>query len=169
MSTAEAGTAPGGPVRAAQESIEADHLGRYDVACAMTDPRLRLARAQAWIWNNRKDDDIRAVNRDELATAMAAERPEHPLWDDFAATELHQMREVYGRFQPDSWGATSGPSAAGPGYALVLFAQLSSEPLMLTEQSQVFSLAFLMHAAGPRWVLAAFADNVPRPGWPPKF
>jgi len=169
MSTAEAGTAPGGPVRAAQAWIEAVQLGRYDVAWAMTDPRLRLARAQAWIWNNRKDNDIRAVDRDELATALAAERPEDPLWDDFAATELHQMREVYGGFQADAWGASSGPSAAGPAYALVLFAQLSSEPLMLTGQSQVFSLAFLMHAAGPRWTLAAFADNVPKPGWPPRF
>jgi hypothetical protein len=165
----QVGTDLGGPVRAAQAWIEAVQLGRYDMAWAMTDPRLRLARAQAWIWNNRKDADIAAWDRDELAATVAAERPDHPLWQDFAATELHQMRDVYGGFQADAWGASSGPSAAGPDYALVLFAHLSSEPVMLTSQPQVFSLAFLMHTAGPRWTLAAFADSLPEPGWPPKF
>src|SRR5438552_17824879 len=70
----EAGT-PGGPIKAAQAWIEAVQLGRYDMAWAMTDPRLRLARAQAWIWNNRKDADIAAYKRDELAEILAAERP----------------------------------------------------------------------------------------------
>src|SRR5438270_13095823 len=149
----EAGTALGEPIKAAQAWIEAVQLGRYDLAWAMTDPRLRVARAQAWIWNNRKDADIAAVNRNELAVALAEERPDHPLWGDFAATELHQMREVYGPFQPDAWRASSGPSAAGPDYTLVLFARLSSEPLMLTGQPQVFSLAFLMHTARLRWAL----------------
>jgi hypothetical protein len=165
----EAGTAPGGPAKAAQAWIEAVQLGRYDLAWAMTDPRLRLTRAQAWIWNNRKDADIATVDRDDLAAAFAEERPTHPLWDDFAATELHQMREVYGPFQAESWGASSGPSTTGPDYVLVLFAHLSSEPRILTDQPQVFSLAFLMRANGPRWALAAFADSLPTPGWPPKF
>ena len=165
----EAGTAPGGPIKAAQAWIEAVQLGRYDMAWTMTDPRLRLARAQAWIWNNRKDADIAAHSRDELAEALATDRPDHPLAEDFAATELHQMRDVYGAFQAGAWGASSGPSAVGPDYVLVLFAHLSSEPLILTGQPQVFSLAFLMHTIGPRWVLAAFADSLPKPGWPPKF
>ena len=41
----EAGTAPGGPIKAAQAWIEAVQLGRYDMAWTMTDPRLRLANA----------------------------------------------------------------------------------------------------------------------------
>jgi hypothetical protein len=164
----EAGTA-GGPIKAAQAWIEAVQLGRYDMAWTMTDPRLRLARAQAWIWNNRKDADIAAYKRDELAEILAAERPTHPLAGDFAATELHQMRDVYGSFQAEAWGASSGPSTVGTDYALVLFAHLTGEPLILTGQPQVFSLAFLMHADGPRWMLAAFSDSLPKPGWPPKF
>src|SRR5437763_9766048 len=157
----EAETALGGPIKAAQAWIEAVQLGRYDMAWTMTDARLRLARVQAWIWNNRKDADIAAHKRDELAEALATERPSNPLWEDFAATELHQMREVYGPFQADAWGASSGPSSVGPDYALVLFAHMSSEPLILTGQAQVFSLAFLMKAAGGRWSLAAFADSLP--------
>jgi hypothetical protein len=161
--------AVGGPTKAAQTWIEAVQLGRYGNAWAMTDPLLRLVRAQAWIWNNRKDADIAAVDRNQLAAAFAAERPDHPLWGDFAATEVHQMGEVYGGFQPESWGASSGPSTVAPDYALVLFAQLSSEPVLLTDQAPVFSLAFLMHS-GPRgWSLAGFADALPEPGWPPKL
>ena len=82
----EAGTAPGGPIKAAQAWMEAVQLGRYDMAWAMTDPRLRLARAQAWIWNNRKDADIAAHKRDELAEALSVERPTHPLAEDFASS-----------------------------------------------------------------------------------
>ena len=158
-----------GPVKAAQSWIEAVQLGRYDMAWTMTDPRLRLARAQAWIWNNRKDADIAACNRDELARALAEERPDHPLWGDFAATELHQTTDVYGTFRPENWGASSGPSAAGPDYALVLFAHLSGDPLIITDRPPVFSLAFLMHAAGRGWALASFSDVLPDPGWPPKL
>jgi hypothetical protein len=158
-----------GPVKAAQAWIEAVQLGRYDAAWAMTDPRLRLVRAQAWIWNNRKDADIAAIDRDELARALAEERPDHPLWGDFAATEVHQMTGVYGPFRPENWGASSGPSAMGADYALVLFAHLSGDPLILTDQPPVFSLAFLMHAAGRGWALASFSDVLPAPGWPPKL
>jgi hypothetical protein len=158
-----------GPVKAAQAWIEAVQLGRYDTAWAMTEPRLRLVRAQAWIWNNRKDTDIAALDRDELARALAEERPSHPLWGDFAATELHQITGVYGTFQSENWGATSGPSAAGPDYALVLFAHLSGDPLILTDRPSVFSLAFLMHASARGWLLASFSDVLPAPGWPPKL
>jgi hypothetical protein len=169
MNAAASEMAAGGPVRAAQSWIEAVQLGRYDVAWGMTEPQLRLVRAQAWIWNNRKDADIAAVDRDTLAAALAEERPEHPLWGDFSATELHQMREVYGGFQPEAWGASRGPSTVGADYALVLFAHLSSEPLFLTDQPHVFSLAFLMHASGRGWTLAGFSDALPEPGWPPKL
>jgi len=158
-----------GPVKAAQAWVEAVQLGRYDAAWAMTDPRLRLVRAQAWIWNNRKDADIAACNRDDLARALAEERPDHPLWGDFAATEVHQMTEVYGQFRPENWGASSRPSSAGPEFALVLFAHLSGDPLILSDRPPVFSLAFLMHAADPGWQLASFSDDLPAPGWPPKL
>jgi len=159
----------GGPVKAAQDWIAAVQLGRYDQAWAATDPLTRLVRAQAWIWNNRKDTDISSLDRDELATGLAEERPDHPLWGDFAATELHQMNEVYGGFLPENWGASRGPSSVGADYALVLFAHLSSEPLILTDQPHVFSLAFLMHASGGGWSLAGFSDALPVPGWPPKL
>jgi hypothetical protein len=158
-----------GPVKAAQAWIEAVQLGRYDAAWAMTDPKLRLVRAQAWIWNNRKDEDIAACNRDELARALAEEHPDHGLWGDFAATEIHQTQDVYGTFRSDNWGASSSPSAAGPDYALVLFAHLSGDPLILSDRPPVFSLAFLMHAADRGWQLASFSDVLPTPGWPPKL
>src|SRR3954453_8064798 len=106
MSSAEQDVAIGGPVKAAQGWIQAVQLRRYDQAWAAPAPLLRLVRAQAWIWNNRKDTDISSVDRDELAQALAEERPSHPLWGDFAATELHQMNEVYGGFQPKAWGAS---------------------------------------------------------------
>ena len=169
MQTAGDVSAATGPVKAAEAWIEAVQLGRYDRAWAMTDPRLRLVRAQAWIWNNRKDSDIAALNRDELARALAQERPDHALWGDFAATEVHQMRGVYGSFSAENWGASSGPSAAGPDYTLVLFAHLTGDPLILTDQPPVFSLAFLMHAADGGWALATFSDVLPIPGWPPKL
>jgi hypothetical protein len=79
------------------------------------------------------------------------------------------MHEVYGGFQPEAWGASQGPSSVGPDHALVLFAHLSSEPLILTDQPPVFSLAFLMHAARRGWSLSGFADVLPEPGWPPKL
>ena len=78
QSTANDVGAVTGPVKAAQAWIEAVQLGRYDAAWAMTDPRLRLVRAQAWIWNNRKDADIAALDRDELARALAEEGPTTP-------------------------------------------------------------------------------------------
>ncbi|MBV8560639.1 MAG: hypothetical protein JO050_07690 [Acidimicrobiia bacterium] len=169
MRTAGEVGAVAGPVKAAQDWIEAVQLGRYDTAWAMTDPRLRLVRAQAWIWNNRKDEDIAALGRDDLARALAEEQPEHALWGDFAATEVHQMRGVYGTFRSENWGASSGPSAAGPGYTLVLFAHLTGDPLILTDQPPVFSLAFLMRAVDGGWALASFSDVLPTPGWPPKL
>jgi hypothetical protein len=169
MQTAGEVSAASGPVKAAQAWIDAVQLGRYDTAWAMTDPRLRLVRAQAWIWNNRKDADIAGLNRDEVARALAEERPDHGLWGDFAATEVHQMRDVYGTFQPENWGATSGPGSPGPDYAMVLFAHLSGDPLILTDRPPVFSLAFLMHSTDRGWVLAGFSDVLPTPGWPPKL
>ncbi len=167
QSTADDVGAVTGPVKAAQAWIEAVQLGRYDTAWAMTDPNLRLVRAQAWVWNNRTDADIAALNRDELARALAQERPDHPLWGDFAATELHQITNVYGTYQAENWGASSGPSTVGPDYSLVLFAHLSGDPLILTDRPPVFSLAFLMHAAPRGWLLASFSDVLPKPGWPP--
>jgi hypothetical protein len=169
MQTAGDAGAVTGPVKAVQSWIEAVQIGDYDTAWAMTAPRLRLVRAQAWIWNNRKDADIAAVKRDDLARALAEERPNHGLWGDFAATEVHQMRGVYGTFQPENWGASTRPSASGPDYALVLFAHLAGDPLILTGHPPVFSLAFLMHSAGGGWALASFSDVLPVPGWPPKL
>src|SRR5205807_7777383 len=87
-----------GPVKAAQSWIEAVQLGRYDTAWAMTDPRLRLVRAQAWIWNNRKDADIAACNRDELAHALEDDRPDNPRWGDVAATHRARTTAANGTF-----------------------------------------------------------------------
>jgi hypothetical protein len=64
-----------GPVVVAWEWLEAViRDSDFRRAWPLSDAELRLARAQAWIWNNRYERDIRGHDLDALAAALAEVR-----------------------------------------------------------------------------------------------
>ncbi len=158
-----------GPVMAARQWLtlilaEDD----YEGAWKLTDPVLRLARAQAWIYNNQDFPDVASEDRDELAAALAQRPSAHPLWADFAHTESQQMNEAWAAYSLDRLGAASRPRLLDVDYEIVIFTP-ADEPVLITEPTLVEGLVFVMHFTEDGWLVAAPGDRLPVPGWPPEF
>lgn len=158
-----------GPVEAARQWLtlvlaEAD----YEGAWTLTDPVLRLARAQAWIYNNHRHEDVASEDRDGLAVALAQSPSTHPLWISFAQTELQQMNRAWAAYSLDRLGAWSRPRPMDLDHEVVIFSP-SDVSNLVTEPTLAQGIALVMHFTEGGWLVAALGDRLPVPGWPPQF
>ncbi|MGH9149520.1 MAG: hypothetical protein ACRD0D_14890 [Acidimicrobiales bacterium] len=162
---------PGGPVSAAERWVEAVMEERdWGAAWKLTDPVLRKAQAQAWLWANRGDPEVEGEDLDELVETLCHDEPWHPLWDAFAEAELDAHQRAWVEFDLDRWQVLERPEVIGPDLEVVVFVRHASSPLLATDPSLVVARPFLMRFVGTGWrVVHAGSDKLPVPGWPPRF
>jgi hypothetical protein len=160
---------PGGPVAAIRHFLRLIHEAQdFPAAWRMMDDNLRLCRAQAWLWDNRNSPDVAVFDLANAADAIAKIDSRHPLWGEFPATELRQLLGV-----PDmtiaNLGAASRPRPIDVDLELVIVMRTGGEPLMFDSETLLTdALPYLMRSTDAGWVVAAYGDRLPEPGWPPK-
>lgn len=176
---------PDGPVAAASNWLDAVlHVGDYALAWSLMAESLRLARAQAWLWNNRELFERAAEDLDEQSRMLAAVPSEHPYWDEFAEIELGTFAEAYPSDQYANVGISSKPRPLAPGLELVLFIPMSAAQALEgatpldgggvivggTEGGmpvRTFAQIAVEHD-GARWTVASHnGEQMPQLGWPP--
>lgn len=176
---------PDGPVAAASDwlaAVLAD--GDYAAAWALMSDDLRLARAQAWLWNNREFFQRAAEDLDEQADMLAAVPSEHPYWDEFAEIETGTFIEAFPLDEYANVGISSKPRPLAPGLELVLYIPMSEAQAVEgatpldgggvivggTEDGmpmKTFAQIVVEHD-GDRWIVASHnGEQMPQPGWPP--
>lgn len=162
---------PPGPVEAAQRWIKAVmEEGDWEAAWWLTDPVLRLAHAQAWLWANREEPELAGEDLDELAESLCTEGSFHPLWDDFAEMALATYDQTWQEFDLQRWTVAGESRLIGPDLEVVLFVRAAENPIVVTEPALVVARPFLMRFTDDGWLVAhAGSNHLPVPGWPPEF
>lgn len=164
---------PGGPVEAVFAWLELVKDGDFAIAWSRMDANLRLCRAQAWLWNNRNDTDVAAVDMEVEAERMAAVPSTSSLWSSFAITELDQLHQTWPhRFKAlteGRLGAGSATRVLGPDLEIVLLVEGDGQPEVFDKPTMVDAMVFTVRITGDGWKLAAYTDFIPLPGWPPQF
>jgi hypothetical protein len=159
---------PGGPVDAVRRWSELVLVdGDLREAWPLMDEPLRLVTAQAWLWANRTHVAVTPFDCDEVAASLASLSFDHPLWPAFEETQLGEFREAWRDFNHSDWGAASRPRLIAPDYELVLFMHTGGEVLTLETETLMPSLPFVVRSTPNGWLVAAFSDQLPEPGWPP--
>lgn len=167
----EAADGPGGPIAAARRWIGAVmHDWDWDAAWLLTDPLLRLAQAQAWLWGSRTELGLADHELDELAEALCQDEPTHPLWEELSEVELHIHHQTWSEFDLDRWQVAGRPRVVAPDLEVVLFLRPEEDPIVVTDPPLVVARPFLMRFGEAGWLVAhAGSDQLPVPGWPPEF
>lgn len=143
--------------------------GDWEVAWVLSDPELRLARAQAWLWNNRNVPEIAAEGIERLAEWYAGpDYRDAPYWPQFAEIELGSYLEAWGHWDPDTMGLASRPRLVDIDYEVCLLAKADGK--VYDKPTQIVALPFLMHFTDGEWRVAnPGGDRRIVPGWPPQL
>ncbi|MGW5235975.1 toll/interleukin-1 receptor domain-containing protein [Streptomyces nodosus] len=157
----------GGPVSTATKWLMSVKRGKKrDVWKALT-RELRLCLAQDWIIANDGHPNLARYDRDELAEALAAKNPTHPLGKHCLRSKLQVLQDHYKRWDIKRWGAAGNPRRIGLDYELVVMAP-ADEGILVTRNDELLPVfAILMRKIGPDWLVANFGAAYPIPGWPP--
>jgi hypothetical protein len=136
------------------------------------DTNLRLCRAQAWLWNNRNDAYVSALDIEVEAERMAAVPSTGSLWSSFATTELGQLHQTWPhRFQAlneGRLGAGSATRVLGPDLEVVVLVEGDGQPEVFDKPTMVDAMVFTVRITDDGWKLA-YTDFIREPGWPPRF
>lgn len=134
-----------------------------------TDPNLRLALVQSWIWANRSRPPVSGWSREELARGLTSVRSNHPLWGLFAAKQVEKLRAWWGNPNLDEWGATIKGRVVPSEYELIRFSLIDTQAGRVPKPSgRSVGRLVLVRTTPERWVVAGFDRNPPIPGWPPR-
>lgn len=158
---------------AAQDIVQTLVDGRYEDAWTRAHPAWRLARIQAWLWNNRDSfgHDVREL--DHLATDLSEHEAESPHWESFIETERRQFAEAWSHIDFDSYGFATAKRRRGPGYEIVHIAPLHDHPdgFVVNQPTAIYGgLRLLMYRSEGEWQLASHVgEALPSPGWPPAW
>ncbi|MFF1293232.1 MULTISPECIES: TIR domain-containing protein [unclassified Streptomyces] len=135
------------------------YLGNAREVWRRLDPDLRLALAQDWITANSANPEIRGHDRDELANALAEERPRHALSELLLEGRVEVLRDHFAAVNPSSWGPVGTPRQVGPDHTIV---EMGPSDGSSPERS------LLMRRVGRDWLVANFRAAYVIPGWPPR-
>lgn len=138
-------------------------------AWRLSDPVYRLARAQAWLYNNRMQADLRALDLKAIAIDFAMQGCSLPLWDEFAQSELTAMHRAWAHWVPGRMGYFTAPRPTEVDYELILLTD-GRDGTQFNQPTVAMALPFLMHLVEEGWLVANVgSDAHPEPGWPPAF
>lgn len=146
--------------------VQRDYLAAWQ-RCTF---EFRLARAQAWIYNNATWPDIAERQRDELAAELVAAETLDLMWAAFARTELDQMHEAWSSYAAGGWGAATRPRPIDLDHEVVLLLDTAGEEVVFEQETLLTDAkVFTVRSTLGGWQMAAFGDRLPVPGWPPTF
>jgi len=115
---------PHGPVPAAFEWLSAVVDGDLRRAWRTTHPLYRLLLTQAFVAANGQHPQVSSDDPSTLAAALAAQSPDHPLWDAYAETQLREFVAVLPEdFSFSDYGIASRPRPVSPDYELLLISR----------------------------------------------
>lgn len=137
------------------------YLGNVREVWKRLDRDLRLALAQDWVIANSGHPEVRGHDREELANALAEERPRHALSELLLEGRVEVLRGHYAAVNPSSWGPAGNPRRIGLDHAIVEMAS-SDGGSPSPERS------LLMRRVGREWFVANFRAAYVIPGWPPR-
>lgn len=165
----EAHFGPDGPVAASTKWITLVQSGDLQSAWSLTDPHLRLIRAQAWLWANRDHPMIAPYDRDDAATRLSGLAFDHPLWEAFEETQIGEFHEAWPDFDLESWGVASRPRPVPPDLEVVVYMRTGGEVQVIAEPSVLPARSFLLRSTPDGWLMFGFNSTDPgEPGWPPR-
>jgi hypothetical protein len=160
---------PAGPAPAARSWLEAV-LAFRDLTAAWprTDPAVRLAIAQGWLFTKGEQSD-------EQASALAAAPSTSPQWREFAGDVLDALADKWSFFDyHGEWGVVDLPEPSSiQGCELVHFVMTEGVPpgpIEVKEGEPWATLPLLMRRLDEGWLVAGFSQGgPPTPGWPPTW
>lgn len=165
---------PDGPVEGVYRWLRLIQAGDFAAAWAYTGSVQRLCRAQAWLWNNRHALRLKDESAlDRAASSLSAVPSVSPLWTDFAAIELDQLNHNWAHhfaaFAAGTMGAASRTRVIGVDLEVVLLMDTGEAGRMLFDQATLIHDAwvFMVRLVDSQWLVAAYGDFLPVPGWPP--
>lgn len=157
----------GGPVAAATNWLVSLKRGKKRAVWSALTRELRITLAQDWIIANDGHPNLEPYDRDELAEALAARNPRHPLGKHCLRSKLEVLQDHYERWDIEGWGAAGNPRRIGLDYELVVMAP-ADEGILVARNGELLPVyPILMRKIGPDWNVANFAAAYPIPGWPP--
>lgn len=176
---------PDGPVAAASDWLDAVVVDNdYAAAWELMTADLRLARSQAWLWNNREFFERAAEDLNEQASMLAAAPSTHAHWAEFAEIELGMFVSAFPPGDYANVGISSKPRPLSPGLELVLFIDMADAEALDgatpldgggivvggTDSGMpvtTFAQVVVAHD-GHKWAVASHnGEQIPEPGWPP--
>ena len=142
--------------------------GDLAAAWALTDPDLRLVLAQHWILSRQDDPEVAGQDRDDLARALAASPPEHPLWKRFSSERLGRWRQFWGDFGTQRWDVTEERQELSPGLEVVTFMEKHRLLGWAKPGPPPTTRRFAVRSTPAGWLVAGLDGSALfRPGWPP--
>jgi hypothetical protein len=157
------------PAAAVSAWVEAvmDH-GDLRTGWELTDPPLRLVLAQHWVLSRQDDDEVAREDRDDLAQALAAVPPHHPLWDRFAATRIRRWRQYWGSLSTRSWDVTDDVEPLSDDLVVVTLVERHRLLGWSRPGPPAVRRRFAVRHGPEGWVVAGLDGSALfRPGWPP--
>ena len=161
----------------------------FPSAWAGMSPALRLARAQAWLWNNRDHPLHQGYDLDEVAARLADAEPRHELWPVFAKMELAGFQRAW-PLPPGGYGSLGVASRPRPlGVDLELIFVLDLEETRRAGAGDIGDTgatlvkgtpggvpvetfaSLVMRLEGTTWLVYSHngPERLPQPGWPPSL
>ena len=131
------------------------------------DRDVRLAMAQWWILGNADHPSLIGVDRDELAAALSAVQPNHPLAQPFLVTQLTRLQHGYAEVDPEHRGAAEKRRTYQMDYEIVILIATYGEETEWQAGMANPTSTFLMRRGLGKWLIAGFNGAIIHPGWPP--
>jgi hypothetical protein len=161
---------PGGSVDAALDwTHRMFHQRDFHAAWLLMDARLRMVLVQEWLLAKfGAAPDIQGISRDALAHALSTDPRDHPLFAEFAQTQLAAFLASWAGFDPDEWGAASRPRYTEEGCDLIIMTRTEGQVWYINKPTPLHvAVKVLMRSTEAGWRVAGFNDHPPTPGWPP--
>jgi len=151
---------PGSPVRAASEWVALVLKdGSLAEAWPLTDAGLRRQLAEAWVEANRAHPLV--AGEPSLVEALSVAEPEHPLWPDFARTQVEEFRGTWDWYDTARYGWGSRPRLVAPGEEIAVLVETAEGGEIMAQTEPRHGMGFRMRHDGQRWRVAGFEVEVP--------
>jgi hypothetical protein len=167
-----------GPNRFALQWIQATSHNQIEVVWPQMTRDFRLAMTQAWLSYNPaalQDPSVVGLTRDELASALAAESPDHALFRNLAQVSLREIRNAYGNMDTDQLVPGLHPRAMGMDLEVVRLFYLPDldrdkvGDYIFAAGAVARSAPVWVRQTAPGWAVAGIGEGLLHPGWPPTY